>query len=315
MAIRRNPNFRFNYFFRSLPVEQLARRCEQLMKAAEKEVEQLERKAREDAGLPVEPENDEELAPIELPKFRDIQRRRRKEEKEKAVFERKQLQDTVDDLAAQIEAIQKRLKEISEGSTIARVSPDATDSRMIRESSSAPPDRKDDDAPETFHENKEEDEEVEEQQDGAPGPDGVFVKFPEYDGNDEPLEWKKPFTQFCLRNRKSVKQSLDPEDRKDKVCTFCIRLLALKKHSRPHNPFFQKKINSLLKEQWLGLSEQAKEVWREWAEWDKKRYARDLAVFEGRLPRRSSIEDNVHVPKKRKSSQQNEASIPKKRRQ
>ena len=240
MAIRRNPNFRFNYFFRSLPVEQLARRCEQLMKAAEKEVEQLERKAREDAGLPVEPENGEELAPIELPKFRDIQRRRRKEEKEKAVVERKQLQDTVDDLAAQIQAIQKRLKEISEGSTIARVSPDATDSRMIRESS-ARPDRKDDDAPETSHENKEDDEDVEEPQDGAPGPDGVFVKFPEYDGTDEPLEWKKPFTQFCLRNRKSVKQSLDPEDRKDKVCSLCTRVLALKMYRPPHSLFFLEK--------------------------------------------------------------------------
>ena len=70
MAIRRNPAFRFDYFLRSISVDLLGKRCEQLMKAAEKEVEHLERQAREHAGLPVEPgEDGKPLPPIQLPEM------------------------------------------------------------------------------------------------------------------------------------------------------------------------------------------------------------------------------------------------------
>ena len=79
MAIRRSPDFRFDYYLRSLTIDALGRRCEQLMKAAEKEVEQMEKKAREDAGLSASDENGQadkigtepstESPPIKLPRF------------------------------------------------------------------------------------------------------------------------------------------------------------------------------------------------------------------------------------------------------
>lgn len=52
---------------------------------------------------------------------------------------------------------------------------------------------------------------------GAIGPDGEFVKFPEYDGEEEPRENKKAFTMFCNATRKEVKHSLSPTERKNKV--------------------------------------------------------------------------------------------------
>ena len=66
-------------------MEVLGRRCESLMRASEKEVEQLERKAREEAGLPVDAAEGEELPPIQLPSFKEMQRMlrsRKQQEKE-----------------------------------------------------------------------------------------------------------------------------------------------------------------------------------------------------------------------------------------
>lgn len=220
LAIRRSPAFRFDYFLRCLPVELLQRRCEQLMKAAEKEVELLERQAREDAGLPVEAVNEgEELPSIELPKFRVIQAQQRKRSTERAAEERKKLEANVEELEAQIRAVKARLGELNEGSGIARVSPDNQESEGRGRDSMEPKEDQSSQVPES--------PELE-NEDGALGPDGEFVAFPEYDGSEEPPEWKKPFTHFCVHTRKQVKASLDPADRKDKVrlvlCRFLVDL-------------------------------------------------------------------------------------------
>ena len=126
MAIRRSPNFRFDYFLLSLPSELIGRRCEQLMKAAEKEVEQLERKAREDAGLVTEDEKNsdgdgdgdsQERAappPIALPKFKTLRAQKRKAAQREEEAERQQLEEKVLDLEEQIRVIQDRMKELNE---------------------------------------------------------------------------------------------------------------------------------------------------------------------------------------------------------
>jgi hypothetical protein len=305
MAIRRNPNFRFNYFLRSLPVEQLARRCEQLAKAAEKEVEQLERKVREDAGLPVQPEKaGDTLPPIELPKFRDLQTRQRNEKREKITQDRHELETKVNDLESQIRDIQNQLQVLNEGSTIARVSPDHDDqvARLKRNGVQNKQER----PSQTGSAFQTEDD------NGAPGPDGAYVAFPLYDGGEEPAEWKKPFTQFCNRTRKAVKASLDPDERKDKVRRVCnefnricgyfvdsINLLTT--HSCSCDT--QKKIQAVLKEQWLGLNDDKKEVYRLWSEWDKARYEHDFAIFnkqrEGTSAKRKASLEVVSIPKKK----------------
>jgi hypothetical protein len=187
------------------------------MKGAEKEVEQLERKAREDAGLPVEPSTElEELPPIKLPKFRVIQARYRKEEREKAWKERELLQKNVSDLERQIKEIKDKLRALNEGSSISRVCPEgdpavppATPREKKRPRGEA--------AKASVGEEQQTSET--EGQDGAVGPDGDFLPFPEYYGKEEPAEWKKPFTHFCNHTRREVKQSLDSLARKDKVST------------------------------------------------------------------------------------------------
>lgn len=124
MAIRRSPNLRFDYFLRSLPSELIGRRCEQLMKAAEKEVEQLERKIREDAGLITteeekKGENDGEgnmhaLQPVELPDFRTLRAQRRLEAQREEEAEHQQLEEKAAGLEQQMKAIQDRMKVLNE---------------------------------------------------------------------------------------------------------------------------------------------------------------------------------------------------------
>ena len=58
------------------------------MRAAVKEVEHLERIAREEAGLPVEAEEGKTLPPIDLSPYRDMQRERRRKKKEESEKER-----------------------------------------------------------------------------------------------------------------------------------------------------------------------------------------------------------------------------------
>ena len=49
-SIRRSSQFRFDYFLKSLPIEQTGKRCEQLMRAArKKEVKHMEKQAIEEA--------------------------------------------------------------------------------------------------------------------------------------------------------------------------------------------------------------------------------------------------------------------------
>ncbi len=116
MAIRRSPDFRFDFFLRSLPTEAIGRRCEQLMKAAEKEIEHMTKKAREDAGFVEEekkensPNESNMLLDVELPRFKDMKEAKRKEEKEETEMERKQLESKVEEIESTIEEIQNRLK-------------------------------------------------------------------------------------------------------------------------------------------------------------------------------------------------------------
>jgi hypothetical protein len=222
-VIRRNPNFRFDYFIRSLPVDLLGRRCEQLMRAAEKEVEALERRAREDSGLPTEPETEgEELPPIQLPKFRVMEKQRRLKKKAQAEIDRKQLKEKVDEIEIQMRQVQDRLKSLNDlgnnGSNGTRIPLDTPDEIVASEKENESRNPSGDVA--TIAENDEIEEVVEERDDGAPGPGGDFVEFVAYDGKEPPHESKKPFTHFCVKTRKELKASLDQSERKDKVSVF-----------------------------------------------------------------------------------------------
>jgi len=119
MAIRRSPEFRFDYYLRSLPIDAIGRRCEQLMKAAEKEIEHMATKVREESLLVEEEKKDNcpnknmegEFVPdIELPRFNEAKAARRRQAEEEIELERKQLEGKVEDIESQIEEIQNRLK-------------------------------------------------------------------------------------------------------------------------------------------------------------------------------------------------------------
>ena len=113
MSIRRCPNFRFDYFLRSLPVESIGKRCEQLMKAAEKEVESLEMKVRESNGFTGEGDR-ESLPPVEIPKFKVLRAQWRRNAKEEAEKKRQELQSKVDEIEGQMQAVQERLKMLNQ---------------------------------------------------------------------------------------------------------------------------------------------------------------------------------------------------------
>jgi hypothetical protein len=82
-------------------------------------------------------------------------------------------------------------------------------------------------------------------------------------------------------------------------------------------------VNSLLKERWVDLADEEKAHWRAWAEWDKKRHAHELVIFQNRRSEdleteayadyEEDVTQNFHVPKKRKSTAVS-SSIPKKKR-
>lgn len=254
------------------------------MKAAEKEVEQLERKYREDNGRPTEPDQSGVLAPVQLPKYRVLLRQKIKRERAEAERHQKELEKKVDDLSAQISSLQGRLKELHGGasvvSVVPQVSPDKRDEGPKHREKIAdhPPSR-----------NGRKENQIAEGNHNGGIVQGIFVEFPKYDGTEPPIEWKKPFTQFCIKMRKEVKQSLPPEDRKDKAV-----------------------LNGMLKDRWTELSEDDKAVWREWTEWDKQRYSRDVQVFD-RLKNEDDMKA-IHVPKKRKGSTDlNVISIPKRK--
>jgi hypothetical protein len=191
------------------------------MRAAEKEVEALERRAREDSGLPTEPETEGvELPPIELPKFRVMEKQRRLKKKAQAEIDRKQLKEKVDEIEIQMRQLQDRLKSLNDpgnnvfnGST--RIPLDTPDEIAASEKENESRNASGDVA--TIAENDEIEEVVKERDGGAAGPGGDFVEFAAYDGQEPPHESKKPFTHFCVKTRKDLKASLDQSERKDKV--------------------------------------------------------------------------------------------------
>lgn len=287
MGIRRSPKFRFDYFLRSLPDELVGRRCEHLMRAALKEVEHLERKAREDAGLPVEAGEGEQLPPVVLPRFREMNKQMRDKKREEREKERAELQQKVEELESQMKAVQDRLKELSKG-------PDDQKENISRNGDSHKKRRSsvDEDVGRTtpvtetiqFDESK-----------GALGPDGTVVDFPEYDGSEPPKEPRKAFALFCNGTRKEIKAALQPHERKDK-----------------------EKVNEMLRERFVGFTDEERHFWRMWATWDKKRYLRDVAIYNSaqgsnkddggeameevnQVSKKRRAEDGLtHVPKKKK---------------
>lgn len=225
MAIRRSPNFRFDYFLKSLPTDLIGRRCEQLMKAAEKEVEHLEKKAREDAGLPVEADEEGgELPPIKLPTFRQLQRQQRVTKQQQTETQKKQLEEKVDEIEDQLRQVESRMKELSEmrqGDAVLK-SPGTTTDDNFRRGKENRSRRGDGEAENPRSHVEEAEVHGESMEGGAIGPDGSFVEFPEYDANEAPKEYKKAFTHFCNATRRDVKASLSPSERKDKVSRSCI---------------------------------------------------------------------------------------------
>jgi SLIDE len=310
MAIRRSPTFRFDYFLRSLSVELLGKRCEQLMKAAEKEVEQLERKAREHVGLPVDPgQSGESLQLIQLPELSILRDQMQASRKEKVETERKQLEEKLSEVEKQIKDVQDKLKAINESADY----PTGTSSPM-RELSRGGQDivghEKENQAAQDVLDDTQLPNAIVSDDNGALGPDG-FLEFPAYDGLEPPKECKKAFTHFCLHTRKEIKASLDP----------ALKLSKEKKKEMVHG---------ILRERWVDLDNEDKTVWRQWASWDKKRFERDLAIYEEQNPRsfetlptsNGDKDDSLHLPKKRKSAGTTEvemdsptpfAVIPKKR--
>ena len=252
MAIRRSPQFRFDYFLRSLPIDQIGRRCEYLMRSALKEIEFLEKKYREDAGLLVDEMDAAKLPPIVLPKFQDIQKRVRLEEKEKREKEKKNLEEKVENLEVQMKDIHDRLKQLSreqdgQKENVSQNVSSAEQRSSLEEDTieSSPSTSENAVVAESLDETK-----------GATGPCNDFIEFPKYDGSDPPREPRKAFAQFCRKTREEVKDSLGPEDRKDK-----------------------EKVNGVLRERFTSLSDEERQVWQAWSSWDKNRYAHDLSIY------------------------------------
>ena len=357
-AIRRSNHFRFDYFFKSLPVEAIGRRCEQLMRAAEKEVEAMEKLAIEEAE-----KEGRILTPgeIKLPMFNESQAKKRAEQRKKHLEEKAMLEQNVVDIDEQIMQIQKALRDLEGNQTIdtffkAKASTNIPDNlvgelaniiaRMRSQSMVAITDeflskhpgkgskksigqkieaigvkekrteegdtaqywylRQDKEhlltkATKTCMKESREtrlaaakskkrkaDEEADGgNANGAIGPEGDFVEFPEYDGETEPNENKKAFTLFCKATRREVKNSLSPSSRKDK----------------DH-------VNSILKDKWYALTDDEKQVWKEWEVWDAKRYEYQSGIYANRNKKKVKSSspkktDGPSIPKK---------SIPKKSR-
>eukprot|EP00525_Craspedostauros_australis_P003808 CAMPEP_0198123662 /NCGR_PEP_ID=MMETSP1442-20131203/38060_1 /TAXON_ID= /ORGANISM="Craspedostauros australis, Strain CCMP3328" /LENGTH=322 /DNA_ID=CAMNT_0043782897 /DNA_START=33 /DNA_END=1001 /DNA_ORIENTATION=+ len=283
MAIRRSPKFRFDYLLRSLPVDLIAKRCEYLMRSALKEVEHLERKERESQGLPVEAEDGAELPPVTLKPFRILQQERQQERIQRRQTEKKALEEKVDDLERHMKEIQNRLKQLNKGSIEglqATMASKSTSNGMGTKSPSAgaaatatSANNKHDGVKTKASANgngKQEQTPAFDTMKGDIGPEDKFLEFPEYDGSTEPKDYKKAFAHYCHRNRKSIKESLPAEDRKNK-----------------------EKINGALKEGWIQLTEDDKMTFRKWAAWDKKRHTRDCIIREAFMKNGSGNADGA----------------------
>lgn len=182
------------------------------MRFSEKEVEFMEKQAVEEAA-----KEGRILPPgeIVLPSFKELQAKKRAEAEKKFLEERALLEKNMSDIDNQIFQIQKALRDIDGVQTIDSffVKTDKSENKNCRDEfkksslEDASKKRKAGDL----------DDGREGKSAGAVGPDGDFVEFPEYDGEEEPHESKRAFTLFCKRTRKEVKNSLSPSERKDKV--------------------------------------------------------------------------------------------------
>lgn len=272
-AIRRSSAFRFDYFLKSLPIDAIGRRCEQLMKFAEKEVEIMERVVMEEAE-----KEGRKLPPGEifLPNFKELQARQRSTAEKKFLEERAVLEKNVSDIDKQIQQIQKQLRELDGTEGVRKIDSFFTKSKKP--------------CPEGVSKKRKASEDLDTGVSaGAVGPHGKFVEFPEYNGeDDEPQESKKAFTFFCKRTRKEVKNSLSSAERKDK-----------------------NHVNGMLKDRWDALTQDEKQVWNEWEIWDIKRYEHQLAIYH--TLKNSSAPKKKSSDNTRSDSQGSISSIPKKR--
>ena len=243
------------------------------MRAAEKEIDIMEKAARDEA------EKEGRALPegeIKLPMFKDLQAKKRLDAEKKFIEERTALEDNLRNIDAQIEEIQRKLLETDGVQKI--------DSFFKPNNSAKPPKSKA--KPEHGNKTAKTKEEAgtkrkadevggQEKEGGAPGPGGEFVLFPEYDGEDEPNENKKAFTLFCKSTRREVRRTLGESERKNK----------------DH-------VNGILKERWEALSDDEQYKWTEWEAWDEKRYEYQLAVYEKRHS--SKKKRAASVPRKKK---------------
>jgi len=254
------------------------------MKAALKEVELLEKKVREDIGLPAEVEEGVTLPPITLPKFRDMQKKIRAKKIAEREKEKKTLEDKVVNLEHQIEEIQNRLKQLSKDPDSQKENLSRNGDAFTRKANHV--------VPASIPAATTEESIAFDETKGAIGPEGNYAEFPDYDGSEPPKEPRKAFAQFCQRTRKSVKNSLEPQDRRNK-----------------------EKVNGILRARFTALTDTERQVYRGWAAWDKLRHARDLEIFEkvqqGDGPNDTTNEQN-QVPKKR-NAPDNLAPVPKKK--
>ena len=185
------------------------------MKAAEKEVEQLEKVAREAAGIICEPDQDAKTLPvIEIPPFRVLQKQRHDAQRTKADKERRELENKIAEIEAQIRDAQSRLKALNDDTIVSndRTTPNE---KILSHNKSEPSGSKN-------SSKRSGKKSVTIISDGAVGPDGDFVAFPIYDGTSPPVEWKKPFTQYCNHTKKDLKESLPPDQRKNKVSSINV---------------------------------------------------------------------------------------------
>jgi hypothetical protein len=288
-------------------MEVLGRRCEQLMRAAEREVEQLEKKVREESGMPVEAKEGSTLQPIGLPSFKEMQRTIRLRKRQETEEEKKNLEQAVEGIEKEMKEIQERLKDLNKAAEVkVNNNTNNTDSKKRPRP-----------AGNNVEEKKIEEASKVDESRGALGPDGDFIEFPEYDGVEAPRDPKKAFTQFCLSHRKQVKASLDPADRKNKVgskCSIFSLLLFTLSLTKFSFDIKQDKVNGILRDKWLALSDEERQTWRKWATWDKKRFARDTKIYETsqKYANENSDEETSQEAVEEKDAMK-EINVPKKR--
>jgi hypothetical protein len=287
------------------------------MRFAEKEVESMEKQAVEEAekeGRTLPP------GEIVLPNFKELQAKKRAEAEKKFLEERDLLERNMSDIDKQILQIQKALRDIDGGQTIDSffAKTDKAENNHRREES-----KKIRIEDVTKKRKTSFDNEREGNGNGAVGPEGNFVEFPEYDGREEPNESKKAFTLFCKRTRKEVKNSLSVSERKDKVCILASFVLTLFPWQLVPTLLFhstdllfswcvQGHVNGILKDRWDALTEDEKQVWKEWEDWDAKRYEYQLGVYEGNRhgsPKRSKNGEDGALTVPKKTSDANNKSV------